>query len=325
MASVTGGASGASGSSSSAGSGASGEGGGATGGTNAGGSAGGGGSAGSPAGNFQFEGGAVAAVTLTYDDGLDPHLAIVQPALEAAGLRGTFFLSNFEGTDHRWALPNANPAQALTARHLAWQQAGAKGHELADHTVNHPCNSTSKAPGFKLTDYDMARMEAELDDSLKRLMRLGAAAPITFAYPCSSDTVGLGADGTDYSPLVATRFLAARVSKSGIADPATVDLLHVPQRDAGKHSGAELKAMVDEAIAAHGWLVVLFHGVGDNPDQDDSCPGDLVYAPQTCMINYLKTSKDAHQELVSYLAEKKPQVWTATFKEVATFIKSKRP
>lgn len=283
------------------------------------------GSAGAPGGHFELEGGALAAVTLTYDDGLDPHLATVQPQLEAAGLRGTFFLSNFEGSDHRWALPNANPAQALTPRHLAWQQAGQKGHELASHTVNHPCNSATKAPNYKLTDYDLPRMEAELDDSLLRLMRLGATAPMTFAYPCSSDSVGLGAAGVDYSPLVAPRFFAARVSTSGIADPASVDLLHVPQRDAGKKSGDELKAMVDEAIAARGWLVLLFHGVGENVDQDDSCPGDLVYAPQTCMINYLKTSTAAHAALVAYLAEKKPQVWTATFKEVATYIDSKRP
>src|SRR5262249_24733860 len=155
--------------------------------------------------------------------------------------------------------------------------------------------------------------------SLLRLMRLGAAAPITFAYPCSSDSVGVGPTGMDYSPLVAPRFLAARVSQSGIADPATVHLLHVPQRDARKKSGDELKPLVDQAITASGWLVVLFDGVGDNIDQDDACPGDLVYAPQSCMINYLKTSTEAHAALVAYLAEKKPQVWTATFKEVATY------
>ena len=55
-----------------------------------------------------------------------------------------------------------------------------------------------------------------------------------------------------------------------------------------------------------------------------SCPQGLGYQPQTCMINYLTTSTEAHAALVQYLADKKTEVWTATFKEVATYIKSKR-
>lgn len=276
----------------------------------------GGGGAGAGA-SMGFPNAAVAAVTLTYDDGLDPHLALVQPALDAADLRGTFFLSNFEGVDHEWALPNAS--SPLTPRHMAWRAAGQKGHELAGHTVNHPCNAASKAPGFKLTDYDMARMTAELDDNLARLVRLGVAAPFTFGYPCASDKAGLGAAQEDYSALVEQRFAAARGSVSGIADTAQVELLHVPQLDAGGKSGDELKAMVDEAIAAKGWLVLLFHGVGE----ETACAG-LTYAPETCMINYLTTSTEAHAALLEYLAAKKEQVWTATFKEVATHVKNSR-
>jgi peptidoglycan-N-acetylglucosamine deacetylase len=106
---------------------------------------------------------------------------------------------------------------------------------------------------------------------------------------------------------------------SGIADPNQVELLHVPQLDTGGKTGEELKAMVDQAIAAKGWLVLLFHGVGE----EKSCAG-LTYAPQTCMINYLTTSAEAHAALVQYLADKKSEVWTATFKEVATLIDQSR-
>jgi peptidoglycan/xylan/chitin deacetylase (PgdA/CDA1 family) len=267
---------------------------------------------------FSFEGGAVAAVSLTYDDGLDPHLAIAQPALEAAGLRGTFFLSNFEGVDHLWALPNTT--SELTPRHRAWQAAAQKGHELGGHTVNHPCDDPGKAPTYKLADYSLTRMEQELDDSVARLARLGAVAPLTFAYPCGSDKKGLGGGHDDYSPLVATRFAAARVSDAGLADPQTVELLRVPQRDAGGKTAAELKAMIDEAIAARGWLVLLFHGVG----AEGSCQGSLAYAPSTCMINYLTTSAEAHAELVQYLAEKKSEIWTAPLGAVAARIAASR-
>ncbi|HEX2875095.1 MAG TPA: polysaccharide deacetylase family protein [Polyangiaceae bacterium] len=287
----------------------------------AGASAGSAGSASGGGGSAPFEGGAVAAVSLTYDDGLDPHLAIVQPALEAANLRGTFFLSNFEGVVHDWALPSVEqPLEALLPRHLAWQAAGQKGHELASHTVNHPCNDPNKAPNYKLTNYTQARMAAELDESVARLGRLGAKAPITFAYPCASDKAGIGPTGEDYSALVAERFAAARVSVTGIADPKSVELLRVPQRDTGGKTGDELKQMVDEVIAAKGWLVLLFHGVGT----EASCNGSLVYAPDKCMINYLTTSTEAHAALVEYLAAKKAEVWTAPFGTVAARIAAAR-
>ncbi len=301
------------------GTGGSGQAGGTAGGTGGGGSSTGGSGGGAP---VTFKDGAVAAVSLTYDDGLDPHLAIVQPALEAAGFRGTFFLSSFEGVDNDWALPSIKmPLPPLSARHMAWQAAGQKGHELADHTVNHPCNSASKAPGFHYTDYTMARMQQELDESTARLARLGATPPLTFGYPCGGDKAGVGPTGEDFSPLIAQRFMAARVSVNGIADPATVDLLHVPQLDTGGKTGDELKKMIDDAIAAKGWLVLLFHGVGN---EQASCPQNLGYAPDKCTINYLTTSAEAHQALIDYLAEKKQQVWTAPFKEVATAIKTAR-
>ncbi len=266
--------------------------------------AGGGGPAGS------WPNGALAAVSLTYDDGLDTHLATVIPALDAHGFKATFFLSNFEGVDHQWALPNLK--DPLTPRHMAWQAVLRNGHELADHTVNHPCNSASKAPNYHLTDYDMPRLSAELDDSVLRLGRLGVVPPITFAYPCSSDKIGIGPNGQDFSPLIAMRFFAARTSDSSIAAPANLDLLHVPLQDAGSKTGAQLRAMVDQAIARKGWLVVLFHGVG----AETTCPG-LDFNLKGCMINYLTTDTASHQALVDYLAEKQAQVWVAPFGTVA--------
>jgi sialate O-acetylesterase len=271
------------------------------------------GAAGSSAGgasSYKWPNGAVAAASLTYDDGLDPHLATVIPALDARGFKGTFFLANFEGVDHQWALPNSTAP--LTARHLAWQGALKNGHELAGHTVNHPCNSATKAPGYRLTDYDLPRMSGELDDDVARMKRLGVLTPIAFAYPCMSDQIGLGPTGQDYSPLVLARFFAARTSNLGIADPSAVELLRVPLLDAGAQTGEQLKAMVDRAIAVHGWLVLLFHGVG----VDQTCP-NLDFNLHGCMINYLTTATDAHQALVDYLAEKQAQVWTAPFGTVA--------
>jgi sialate O-acetylesterase len=255
-------------------------------------------------------------VSLTYDDGLDTQLVRAAPALDAAGLKGTFFLASMPGVDHEWALPNLR--DPLSARHEAWRALARNGHELAGHTVNHPCTLelvATQAPGFRLGDYDRARMSAELDDSVRRLARLGAHAPLSFAYPCESDRFGIGPQGANYAALVEARFAAARGSRAGMGDPQAVSVRDVPLVDAQGKSGAELIALVETARAKGEWLVFLFHGIGEPA----SCP-DLSYAPSSCMLNYLVTSEAAHRELATYLAEQRRTVWTAPFGEVARHI-----
>ena len=264
--------------------------------------------------------GHVAAVSLTYDDGLDTQLAHAVPALDAAGFKGTFFLASMPGVDRDWALPNLH--DPLTPRQEAWRQVAVRGHELASHTVNHPCPLQlvpTQAEGFRLSDYDTARMAAELGDSARRLARLGARQPLSFAYPCESDRFGLGAAHTSYAGAVQARFAAARGSREGMADPQAVSLLDVPLIDTQGMSGAALRSLVDVAREKGVWLVFLFHGIGETA----SCP-NLDYAPEGCMLNYLVTPVSAHRELVAYLATQKGKVWTAPFGEVAQHLERTR-
>lgn len=294
---------------------------GGTGGEPAGGSGGAAGGTGgsSGTGDLAWPDGKVAAVSLTYDDGLDGQLKYALPQLDAAGLKGTFFLASFQGVPHNWSLPNTT--DPLNARHQAWQAVLAEGHELASHTVYHPCDDNNQ--GYRPEDYDMAKMGAELDDSLARLMRLGAPMPITFAFPCGGDRRGIGptGDSMSYAPLVAERFLAARVSDSGVADPASVDLQTVSQFGTTDATGPELTGHIDDAIAAGGWVVFTFHGVGP---EDTSCNVN-TFDLDACALNYLTTPADSHQELVDYLVTKQSEVWVAPFKEVAQHIAAARP
>lgn len=292
---------------------------GGTGGTAPGGTAGAGGAGGnSSGGTFVWPDQKIAAVSLTYDDGLDGQLKYVVPVLDTAGLKGTFFLASFQGVDHVWALPNTT--DPLNMRHQAWQAVLASGHELASHTLYHPCDNNN--PGWQPADYDPMRMGEELDESIARLMRLGAQAPFTFAFPCSGDKRGIGPEGSEmsYAPLVAERFMAARVSDSGVADPLAVDLQEVSLFGTTDATGPELIAHVDEAIAAGGWTVFIFHGVGPEAPNCDINTYDL----DACALNYLCTPDAAHQELVAYLESKQTEVWTATFKDVATHINAAR-
>jgi hypothetical protein len=79
--------------------------------------------------------------------------------------------------------------------------------------------------------------------------------------------------------------------------------------------------MVDEAIAKKGWVQFGFHGIGTAVG---SCPQGNNYAPQTCMLNHNVTASDVHLALIDYLAQKKAQIWTATFKEAVQCFKLRR-
>jgi len=61
------------------------------------------------------------AVSLTFDDALDSHLSIAIPALNARGMKGTFFLITNKVTV--W-----DP----------WKSAALAGHEIGSHTKSHP-------------------------------------------------------------------------------------------------------------------------------------------------------------------------------------------
>jgi len=227
------------------------------------------------------------AVSLTYDDTLASQLANAVPSLQAAGLRGTFFLITSKLDD---------PAQKAR-----WAEVAAMGHEVTSHTVNHPCAKANaiNLPGQALEDYDTARMAKELDASLGALAPWNKARlPWSFAYPCGMDWVGPEHDS--YVAEVQKRFIAARGCVDKVVDPASVDLMHVP----GAHSGEDLVSWVEYTEKSGGWLVFYFHGVG----------GD-----------YLSVKNEDHQILVDYLKNAQGLAWVAPFGEVAAWVKSKRP
>lgn len=253
-----------------------------------------------------------AAVSLTYDDGLDGQLKYAVPALDSRNLKGTFFLSSFQGVDHIWSLPNLT--DPLLPRHQAWAAVEASGHELGAHTIYHPCDNNNA--GFRPADYDLTRMAEELDESTARLARLGATAPLTFAYPCGGDVVGISG-GESYAALVMDRYLAARVSAMGVTDAGSADLHQVAQKfgDTEGATAAELIAYVDEAISGGDWAVFTFHGIGPTAECDIN-----QFDLDACALNYLTTANAEHEALLDYLLQKQEEVWTAPFGEVAAHL-----
>jgi peptidoglycan/xylan/chitin deacetylase (PgdA/CDA1 family) len=236
---------------------------------------------------FTWPGGARAAVSITYDDAV-PTQRHAARALERLGLRGTFFLT---GT-----------ASDLMQQRDAWRGVLDAGHELASHTMHHPCDcSHAWVPrGYTTQDYDLGRMRTELDETLALLRSLGAQPPYTFAYPCGETHVGKTPES--YVGLVRERFLAARGVEPRVADPQRDPLFLVPAHDGAKRP-EELIALCERAVDEGGWLVLLFHGVG----------GD-----------HLPVELSAHTALAEYLARQSGRVWTERFGAVAAHVSAER-
>jgi peptidoglycan/xylan/chitin deacetylase (PgdA/CDA1 family) len=231
-----------------------------------------------PSSGFAWPNGAEAAVSMTYDDALASQLDNAMPVLDRLGLKMTFFL-----------VTNSLESATLRARYTA---ALAVGHELASHSVSHPCSD--KTPNYTLDTI----VSAELDPSIATLKSMGATSPFTYAYPCGTTTVG---SNQSYIPQVNARFIAARGVWGIVADPKTVDLGNTPgifPSDTDTN-GAQAIADITKARTQGGWVVFGFHGVG----------GDYLITPQT-----------THDAIAQYLADNKVKVWTATFRDVAAYI-----
>ncbi|PHQ33209.1 polysaccharide deacetylase family protein [Rhodopirellula bahusiensis] len=228
-------------------------------------------------------------VTLTYDDGIPSQIAHALPQLKAAKMKGTFFCPG--GVTYRWSQEDLD-------------QIRDEGHELAGHTINHPCARKNDwvKPGNASEDYDDARMAKELDENLANLISNGVQSELaTFAYPCGNTSIG--EDKHSYVPLVKERFFAARGTQFGIEIPSQgdTDLFEVKTVAGHERDLAYQLDQVTNAREKQGWLVIMFHGVG----------GD-----------HLAISADDHKEILRFL-QNDDSVWVTTFQEAAAWVKSK--
>lgn len=233
--------------------------------------------------------GARAAVVLTYDDALPSQLTNALPELDAAGLPGTFFLANVRQQD--------------VAR---WRAAAQKGHELANHTIFHPCLAATfpADPHFTLEAYSPATLLREIGQANVLLTALDGKTRHGFATPCGQTTAG----GVDYlEPLRASGLVtyARGVSASTAelaADVGRMDPMHIPSRGfAENDDAAKMIAFVEEAEAGGGMAVLLFHGIG----------GDHLAVPDA-----------QHRAFLAWLKAHRREVWVTTLQGALDWAKA---
>jgi peptidoglycan/xylan/chitin deacetylase (PgdA/CDA1 family) len=230
-----------------------------------------------------------AAIVLTYDDALTSQLDHAVPELEAAGFRGTFFLSNVKAAD----IPR-------------WRAAAARGHELGNHTIFHACAAANYPadPRYTAEAYTPASLLKEIEQQNVLLTAIDGRPRHGFATPCGQSRAG----GTDYLEALRAADLVDYVRGVFVtpadlaADVAKMDLMRIPARGFPDNvTGAELIDFVRQAEAGGGMGVILFHGVG----------GD-----------YLQVSDAAHRELVAWLKAHRKEVWVTTFRSALDWAKT---
>lgn len=154
------------------------------------------------------------AVALTYDDALNVHLDNAIPLLDSLKLKATFYLSGYSG---------------VLNNHLnEWRAIAKKGHELANHTLYHPC--IGKRPGreFVTADYDLStysirRITDEIKMTNTLLTAIDGKTKRTFAYPCGDTKIG----DSSYLDPVKNDFIAARGVKGEMLKINQVDLYNI--------------------------------------------------------------------------------------------------
>ena len=240
---------------------------------------------------FAWPHGEQAAVSLAYDDAIDSQLDNAIPALDRAGLKGSFYLTL------------ANPS--VDKRLDEWRAAAARGHELGNHTLFHLCSAKVAGHEWVTPDLDLdtvsaTRMAAQVRIANTMLHAIDGRTERTFTVPCG-DRMALGGD---YVDLVKTEFVAIKSGSAGvIADMATLDPYRVGVTVPEGVTGEQLIALVKAAQARGTMINFTFHGVG----------GD-----------YITTSKQAHEELLAYLAAHRAEVWTAPFIDIMKYVKARQ-
>jgi len=236
---------------------------------------------------------AKAAIVLSYDDGMHSHLNTAIPQLDQYGLKGTFFINNITGRNEA----------------VSWMNAAGKGHELANHTLNHPCpaaTGNSWPAHFTTEVYSIPRYIHEIRITNEILSIVDPNAKYTtFAYPCNNTIIG----NADILAAIKKSKLVKYARGGGkpmqiVTDFKSLHFLHVPSWPIPEGTSADAFIEYANKVKNAGGLgIYQFHGIGDQ---------------------WIKTSKEDHEALLLYLSLHKNEYWVATFKEVMEYVEKNK-
>jgi peptidoglycan/xylan/chitin deacetylase (PgdA/CDA1 family) len=232
-----------------------------------------------------------AAVSLTFDDGVESQYETVVPMLNKRGFHGTIYVPMADG-GRFYAAPEK------------WRDAVAAGHEIGNHSMTHPCSRNLWVAGKKLNLDDMTLddIEAQIVEAKHRIEdALPDQSEHSYAYPCGETQVGRGANKQSYIPVVAKHYIAARALGDGISinTPAEVDLCSLWAPMPIGETAERLIDIAERAYNGKKWAIIAFHGIGDN---------------------HLSNTVEAFGSLLDWLAERRDEIWTDSLIRVARWV-----
>ena len=173
------------------------------------------------------------ALSLTFDDGYISQYTSAVPALNARGLRGTFFIiTSFPGDCVTW--DNLRTMASM-------------GHEIGSHTITHPDLATLSSSA---AENEISASQAAIN------AQIPGQKCVTFAYP-------FGSYNSSVEALVKKYYLAAR-GVAGTLNDASTDPFGEGGYDVSTYTVWEMEGLADQAAAQGKWLIPSFHSF--NPD-----------------------------------------------------------
>ena len=238
-----------------------------------------------------------AIICLTYDDGLETQLSTVIPQLDSAGLKATFFLNSIQGSSQSDVIGQTPEAV------LGWSNAAKNGHELANHTLFHPCpEKLGWAKTVAIDSYTIDKIIKEISSQNIILSLLDPKRKTrSFAFPCNNVFIA----GTDYSKVIKDKGLvkfgrAGGDSNSVITDFKHLNTMQVPSWHVWTETSLkELISFAEKVKKAGGMGVYQFHGVGGQ---------------------VFKISSETHKAFLEYLKMHQDDYWVTTFSEAMEFV-----
>jgi len=235
---------------------------------------------------FKWPEGKKAAISLSFDDARESQVLRGTDLLDQFGVKATFFV-----------VPSAVEKQLN-----GWKKAVANGHEIGNHSLNHPCTGNfSWSRSHALEDYTLKMMKSELEDCNKRVQELLSVTPSVFAYPCGQKFVGKGLNTKSYVPLVSKMFLLGRGWMDEAAnDPGYCNFAQLTGIEMDGKNFDEILPLINDAVKNGTWLVLAGHEMGDE-------------GPQTTRLTMLK-------QLAEYVQNPVNGIWIAPMGTVAKYI-----
>jgi peptidoglycan-N-acetylglucosamine deacetylase len=243
-----------------------------------------------PPNRFPWPNDAKVAISLTFDDARASQVNGGTALLDKYGVKATFYV-----------VPGAVKAQLD-----GWKKAVASGHEIGNHSLNHPCSgnfvwSRSKA----LEEYTLEKMGAELQEANRQIKAMLDVDCRVFAYPCGQTFVGRGEGTQSYVPLVARMFDSSRGWMDEAAnDPSYVDFAQLTGVESDGKDFDKVLPLIEQAKGSGQWLVLAGHEMGEGGDQ-------------TTRLKML-------EELMQYAADPANGIWLAPVGVVGEYVMSKR-